>query len=78
MSPRTHTRDAVSWPYLVPVALLALFTTSLSAIAVFNSSLFYSAMNMTVPGRGSVMERGREGVAESATSSAPMPSAQRS
>ena len=45
MSPRTHTSDAVSWPYLVPVALLALFTTSLSAIAVFNSSLFYSAMN---------------------------------
>ena len=49
MSPRTHTRDAVSWPYLVPVALLALFTTSLSSIAVFNSSLFYSAVNMTVP-----------------------------
>ena len=49
MADGRHTSHAVSWPYLVPIALLALFTTTLSAIAVFSPSLFYAAMNMPVP-----------------------------
>ena len=41
--------EAVSWKYLIIPAFLALSTTILSYIAVFNPDLFYSAMDMSTP-----------------------------